>query len=145
MTKARGGHAGDGSQGQRRIAAAVVTDGEAPLLRLAGIVKRFPGCLANDRVDLDIRRGEIHALLGENGAGKSTLVKIIYGVLRPDAGEIRWRGEPAHIANQRRFDPFQTSKRVLAQLRCAPGQVMLDQIINARVGGGANERIAAKG
>jgi simple sugar transport system ATP-binding protein len=77
----------------------VVTGGEAPLLRLAGIVKRFPGCLANDRVDLDVRRGEIHALLGENGAGKSTLVKIIYGVLRPDAGEIRWRGEPAHIAN----------------------------------------------
>jgi simple sugar transport system ATP-binding protein len=71
----------------------------APLLQLAGIVKQFPGCLANDRVDLIIRAGEIHALLGENGAGKSTLVKIIYGVLRPDQGEIRWRGEPVHIAN----------------------------------------------
>ncbi|MGE0119971.1 MAG: ABC transporter ATP-binding protein [Dongiaceae bacterium] len=76
-----------------------MTGGEAPLLRLAGIVKRFPGCLANDHVDLDVRRGEIHALLGENGAGKSTLVKIIYGVLRPDGGEIRWRGEPVQIVN----------------------------------------------
>ena len=75
------------------------TGGEAPLLHLAGIVKSFPGCLANDRIDLSIRGGEIHALLGENGAGKSTLVKIIYGVLRPDAGEIRWRGEPVQIAN----------------------------------------------
>src|SRR5262245_28570989 len=71
----------------------------APLLQLTGIVKQFPGCLANDRVDLSIQAGEIHALLGENGAGKSTLVKIIYGVLRPDQGEIRWRGEPVHIAN----------------------------------------------
>src|SRR4030095_10104524 len=71
----------------------------APLLQLTGIVKQFPGCLANDRVDLAIQAGEIHALLGENGAGKSTLVKVIYGVLRPDTGEIRWRGEPVHIAN----------------------------------------------
>src|SRR5215468_2885292 len=73
--------------------------GAAPLLQLSGIVKQFPGTLANDRVDLAIRPGEIHALLGENGAGKSTLVKIIYGVLRPDAGEIVWRGQPVHIAS----------------------------------------------
>ena len=71
----------------------------APLLQLTGIVKQFPGCLANDHVDLAIQAGEVHALLGENGAGKSTLVKIIYGVLRPDQGEIRWRGEPVPIAN----------------------------------------------
>jgi simple sugar transport system ATP-binding protein len=82
-----------------RSEAPVATGGEVPLLRLAGIVKSFPGCLANDHVDLAIRAGEIHALLGENGAGKSTLVKIMYGVLRPDAGEIRWRGEPVQIAN----------------------------------------------
>ena len=60
------------------------------LLQLEGIRKEFPGCLANDNISLDITPGEIHALLGENGAGKSTLVKIIYGVLRPDQGQIRW-------------------------------------------------------
>ncbi|HET6220724.1 MAG TPA: ABC transporter ATP-binding protein [Dongiaceae bacterium] len=63
------------------------------------MVKRFPGCLANDHVDLALRAGEIHALLGENGAGKSTLVKIIYGVLRPDEGEILWQGRPVAIAS----------------------------------------------
>jgi simple sugar transport system ATP-binding protein len=70
-----------------------------PLLTLRGIVKQFPGCLANDHVDLDIGEGEIHALLGENGAGKSTLVKIIYGVMKPDAGTLSWRGEPITIAS----------------------------------------------
>jgi len=84
------------------MAASRHTAGQAdgkPLLCLEGIVKQFPGCLANDHVDLAIRAGEIHALLGENGAGKSTLVKIIYGVLHPDAGRILWRGEPIGIAN----------------------------------------------
>src|SRR5271165_4721224 len=74
-------------------------DRDPPLLALSGIVKRFPGCLANDHIDLAIRAGRIHALLGENGAGKSTLVKIIYGVLRPDVGELRWRGEAVTIAS----------------------------------------------
>ena len=68
-----------------------------PLLSLSGIVKQFPGCLANDHVDLVIGHNEIHALLGENGAGKSTLVKIIYGVMKPDAGEIRLNGEPVVV------------------------------------------------
>ncbi|HVO02145.1 MAG TPA: ABC transporter ATP-binding protein [Candidatus Cybelea sp.] len=70
-----------------------------PLLQLDGIVKRFPMTIANDGVNLAVRAGEIHALLGENGAGKSTLVKIIYGVLHPDAGEIRWNGLAVAIAN----------------------------------------------
>ncbi len=74
-------------------------EGVTPLLALRGIVKQFPGCLANDHVDLTIQPGEIHALLGENGAGKSTLVKIIYGVLKPDAGEIRWQGQPITVQN----------------------------------------------
>ena len=64
-----------------------------PRLRLARISKRYPECLANDRIDLEVRPGEMHALLGENGAGKSTLVKIIYGVVQADEGEIFWEGE----------------------------------------------------
>jgi ABC-type uncharacterized transport system ATPase subunit len=79
-----------------------VNDGRAagaPQLQLKGIVKRFPGCLANDDVGLCVRAGAIHALLGENGAGKSTLVNIIYGILRPDAGEIAWQGKAVQIAN----------------------------------------------
>lgn len=59
-----------------------------------GIVKRFPGVIANDGVHLDLREGEIHALLGENGAGKSTLMEIIYGRYRPDAGQMTLYGEP---------------------------------------------------
>ncbi len=66
-------------------------------LRLRGITKQYPGTLANDSIDLVIKPGEVHALLGENGAGKSTLVKIIYGVVKADAGEILWQGQPMHI------------------------------------------------
>jgi simple sugar transport system ATP-binding protein len=70
-----------------------------PRLALHGITKQFPGCLANDKVNLTLDPGEIHALLGENGAGKSTLVKIIYGVQRADSGTIDWEGESVNIAN----------------------------------------------
>ena len=75
------------------------TSKSRPLLSLSGIVKQFPGCLANDDVDLTVGHDEIHALLGENGAGKSTLVKIIYGVMKPDQGEIRFQGEPITVQN----------------------------------------------
>ncbi len=70
-----------------------------PRLQLSGITKRFPAVLANDGIDLTVMAGEIHAVLGENGAGKSTLVRIIYGVVRPDAGTIRWNGEAVTIDN----------------------------------------------
>ncbi len=70
-----------------------------PRLELTGITKRFPGVLANDNVGFAVKPGEIHALLGENGAGKSTLVKMIYGIMQPDAGEIRWNGQAITVAN----------------------------------------------
>jgi general nucleoside transport system ATP-binding protein len=76
-----------------------MSEGTAPRLELRGITKRFPGVLANDGVSLAVRPGEIHALLGENGAGKSTLVKIIYGVLHADEGEMLWDGRPVRVAD----------------------------------------------
>ena len=67
---------------------------EAPLLELRGVSKAYPGVLALDRVDLELRAGEVHVLFGENGAGKSTLISLVAGVQRPDAGEIRLDGRP---------------------------------------------------
>jgi simple sugar transport system ATP-binding protein len=72
---------------------------DAPILELRSITKRFPGVLANDAVDFDLREGEVHALLGENGAGKSTLMNILYGLYTPDAGELRLRGKPIELGS----------------------------------------------
>lgn len=68
-------------------------------LELRNISKSFPGVLANDQVSFAVAKGEIHALLGENGAGKSTLVKMIYGVMQPDEGQILFDGEVVHVPN----------------------------------------------
>src|SRR5688572_25185003 len=66
---------------------------------MRGIVKRFPGVVANDGIEFAVRRGEIHALLSENGAGKSTLMNILFGLYRPDEGEILLDGEPARFSS----------------------------------------------
>src|SRR5919205_2396899 len=75
-----------------------MADERPVVLEMRGITKRYPGVVANDGIDLDVRRGEIHALLGENGAGKSTLMNVLYGLARPDAGEILLDGQPTRIA-----------------------------------------------
>jgi ribose transport system ATP-binding protein len=72
---------------------------EAPILEVQGVSKSFPGVKALDRVSFDLRKGEVHALVGENGAGKSTLMKIICGLYQPDEGEIRYKGKPVRFQN----------------------------------------------
>jgi simple sugar transport system ATP-binding protein len=74
-----------------------MSDQETNVLEVRGITKRFPGVLANDKVNFSLRNGEIHALLGENGAGKTTLMNIIYGLYSPDEGEFLVNGEPIQI------------------------------------------------
>ena len=76
----------------RKVLIQKVKPGEA-IIEMRGITKHFPGVLANDHIDFDIKAGEVHALLGENGAGKTTLMNILYGLYRPDEGEIRVRGK----------------------------------------------------
>ena len=74
---------------------------EEPVLEMRGIRKEFPGVVANDDVSFDVRKGEVHALLGENGAGKSTLMTILYGLYKADAGEILLHGKPVVFGSAR--------------------------------------------
>ena len=73
----------------------------ATIVSMRHITKHFPGVLANDGIDFDVRAGEIHALLGENGAGKTTLMNILYGIYQPDAGDVFVRGERVDIRSPR--------------------------------------------
>ena len=70
-----------------------------PLLRVEQLTKRFPQVVANERISLDIYKGEIHCLLGENGAGKSTLAECLYGFYKPDSGQIYYKGNPVKLAS----------------------------------------------
>ncbi len=87
------------------------TMSEVPRLQLRGITKRYPLVLANDAIDLTVMPGRIHAILGENGAGKSTLVKIIYGAVQPDAGQIEFDGQPQQFSS-----PAQARARGIAMV-----------------------------
>src|ERR671922_615102 len=119
----------------------------APIVVMEGITKRFPGVVANDRVDLELREGEIHALVGENGAGKSTLMRVLYGMYPADSGRILVRGELVKIASPRDaiavgigmvhqhfvlVDPFTVTENVILG---EEGGVVLDI-------DGAHERVA---
>ncbi len=84
----------DGTNAGKNVIAAHASGQGGLLLEMTGISRRFPGVLALDGVDFDLRHGEVHALFGENGAGKSTLINIIAGTFPPSAGELRYRGEP---------------------------------------------------
>ncbi len=113
-------------------------------LQLRGITKRYPTVVANDGIDLAVAPGEIHALLGENGAGKSTLMKIVYGVTRPDAGDIIWEGKPVQIASPgearrlgigmvfQHFSLFETLT-VAENIALALDQPMLPAQLSARI------------
>src|SRR3954451_13816260 len=99
-----------------------------PALEAAGIVKAFPGVLANDHVDFDLRTGEIHALLGENGAGKSTLMNILAGLYRPDEGEIRLDGRPVTFESPR--DAIQAGLGMVHQhFTLVPSQSVTENIL----------------
>ena len=84
---------------QESTAAATTKEDATPLaIEMRGISKAWPGVVANDHVNLTVRKGEIHALVGENGAGKSTLMNILYGLIKPDSGEIFVNGQQIHIS-----------------------------------------------
>ncbi|GAB4431443.1 MAG: ABC transporter ATP-binding protein [Anaerolineales bacterium] len=78
-----------------------MTKNDQPVVQMQGITKRFPGVVANDHVDFELLRGEIHALLGENGAGKSTLMNVLAGLYKPDAGIIKINGKPVSFSSPR--------------------------------------------
>jgi len=87
---------------QESAALATTEESSTPLaVEMREITKAWPGVVANDHVNLKVRKGEIHALVGENGAGKTTLMNILYGLIRPDNGEIYINGELAHIHGPR--------------------------------------------
>src|SRR5438094_947850 len=87
---------------QESTALAPAEETAMPLaVEMRDITKTWPGVVANDHVNLEVRKGEIHALVGENGAGKTTLMNILYGLIHPDSGEIFINGQRAHITGPR--------------------------------------------
>ena len=107
-----------------------MSEDKAPetVVEMRGIIKRFPGVLANDKVDFDLRRGEIHALLGENGAGKSTLMSVLAGMYHPEAGSIAVNGKPVSFASPR--DAIQAGIGMIHQhFMLVPSQTVTENIL----------------
>ena len=111
---------------------------DAPLVRMRGITKRFPGVTALDKVDFDLLPGEIHALVGENGSGKSTLVKCLYGFVQPDEGTIEVNGVPvaigsAHQAHQLGIVAI-TQELTLAPTLTVAENIMMGRLPHGKLG-----------
>ncbi|MGE5072765.1 MAG: ATP-binding cassette domain-containing protein, partial [Anaerolineae bacterium] len=101
----------------------------APLVvEMRGIVKRFPGVLANDHVDFELRAGEIHGLLGENGAGKSTLMNVLAGMYKQEAGTIKVNGQPVVFSSPR--DAIQAGIGMIHQhFMLVPSQTVTENVL----------------
>ncbi|UOY01714.1 sugar ABC transporter ATP-binding protein [Blastococcus sp. PRF04-17] len=104
---------------------------QAALLEMHGIVKQFPGVRALDGVDLDVRAGEVHCLLGQNGAGKSTLIKVLAGAHQPDEGSISWRGEQVSLGNPQAAMRLGIAT-IYQELDLVPGLTVADNIFLGR-------------
>ena len=118
--------------------------GGTPLLEMHGIVKRFPGVVALGGVDLDVRAGEVHCLLGQNGAGKSTLIKVLSASYQPDEGEIRWEGEPSRSPPRSRPCAW-GSRTIYQELDLVPEPTVAENIFlgHELSTGGFSQRSAA--
>ena len=101
------------------------------LLEMHGIVKEFPGVRALDGVDLGVRAGEVHCLLGQNGAGKSTLIKVLGGAHRPDAGEVVWDGRPVDFASPHAADVAGIAV-IHQELDLVPGLSVAEHVVLGR-------------
>src|SRR5688500_2410362 len=107
------------------------TPAATPLLEMHGIVKQFPGVRALDGVDLDVRAGEVHCLLGQNGAGKSTLIKVLAGAHQPDEGTISWRGEQVSLGDPQAAMSLGIAT-IYQELDLVPGLTVADNIFLGR-------------
>jgi simple sugar transport system ATP-binding protein len=120
-----------GDIGVSGVPAAADDARDAPLLRMEAITKAYPGVVANDDVDFDLREGEVHAVLGENGAGKSTLMAILFGLQQPDSGRIVLNGKQISIAAPR--DAIQHGIGFVQQhFSLIPTLTVLDNVVLAR-------------